>query len=114
MLRKVISVLAVSSAFALGVFGIMSLGVTAASASTTTTPHCALAQQRVNALAAEQNSAEARLTLLQAKLANATSKNKTHREHRLEARISKVNARITKLGTRIQTIEQACQVQPGS
>jgi chromosome segregation ATPase len=112
MLRKVISVLAMSSACALGVFGIMSLGVTAASA--TTTPHCALAQQRVNAIAAEQNAAEAKLTLLQAKLANATTKNKTGREHRIEHRITRVNTRITKLGSRLQSIEQACQVQPTS
>jgi chaperonin cofactor prefoldin len=112
MVRKVISVLAMSSACALAVFGVTSLGVTAASA--TTTSHCEFAQQRVNAIAAQQNAAEAQLTLLQAKLADATSKNKTGREHKIEHRITKVNARIARLNTRLQAVEQACQVQPAS
>jgi len=112
MLKRVISVLAVSSMCALGFFGVMSVGVTAASATTPT--HCALAQQRVNVIAARQAVAEAQLTLLQAKLANATAKNKTGREQKIEARITKLNARISRLGVRLQTLEQACGVQPAS
>jgi peptidoglycan hydrolase CwlO-like protein len=113
MLKKAVAILVAGSALTLGLLGVMSLGVSAASASTTA-PHCTNAQLKVNVVAAKLTAAQARLALLQAKLATATSKNKTTRVQKIQARITKVNARIAKLTARLQAIEQACQVQPSS
>jgi hypothetical protein len=66
----------------------------------------------VNLIAAEESTAATRLVLLNARLAQATTKNNTNAIQKIDAAIATVNANQTKRATALSAIEQRCSVTP--